>query len=142
MDGIPRTVRGRIARMDELTETKTGRKVLRFAVAENSSYVNGEGKRIDRETVFTRCEAWNGIAERIVDQLAVGVPVVFVGDARARTYETEDKQKRTTQWTAVFAGGKDLGVKPTEPSAEDDETSEQSESTTTDAAGTSDPYDE
>ena len=64
MDAIPRTVRGRIARMDEMTETKNGRKVLRFGVAENSSYRNGKGEWIDRETVFTRCEERPGRTDR------------------------------------------------------------------------------
>lgn len=138
MDAIPRTVRGRIARMDEMIETKTGRKVLRFGVAENSSYRNGKGEWIDRETVFTRCEAWNHLAERIEDEISVGTPVVFIGEVRARSFETEDKQKRTAQWTAVFAGGEDLGVKPPKQDQEDEE----SQTTSDDPADAGDPYDE
>lgn len=128
---IPRTVRGRIARKDELTETKTGRRVLRFSVAENSAYMRGD-EWIEREAVFTRCEAWNELAEAIDDELPVGTPVVLVGDARARTYETEDGQKRTTQWVAIFGGGRDLGVKPAQAAGTDDENSEASGEPTTD----------
>lgn len=139
MDAIPRTVRGRIARMDEMIETKNGRKVLRFGVAENSSYRNGKGEWIDRETVFTRCEAWNDLAERIEAELSVGTPTVFIGEPRARSFETEDKQKRTSQWIAVFAGGEDLGVKPSKQ-AQGDAEPEPEATTAGPAAG--DPYDE
>lgn len=146
MDIIPRTVRGRIARKDEMTTTKSGRKVLRFAVAENSSYRNGAGEWVDREAVFTRCEAWADFAERIDAELNVGSPVSFTGEPRARTFETEDKQKRTTQWVAVFAGGPDLSVKPSKAKATDEQedTTQPPESkpTTSAAAESSDPFDE
>lgn len=146
MDIIPKTLRGRIGTMEDLAETPNGRKVLRFSVAENSSYKKA-GEWIDREAVWTNCEAWEALAEALATNLEPGSPVLLVGEPRARTYETEDGEKRTRKFVSVFAGGDDYSQKrkPGKPAAADapaEQAQPSTQSTPAPAATSDDPYDE
>lgn len=149
MDAIPTTVRGRIGQMDDLAETRTGRKLLKFRVAENSSYLDKKsGEWMNRETVWTQCEAWGEFAERLATHLPAGTPVLLVGEPRARTYETEEGEKRTRKWLAVFAGGEDYSQsRKSEKTADEAPAAAESKPAAEQPkpageAGSDDPYDE
>lgn len=146
MDIIPKTIRGRIGTMDDLAETPNGRKVLRFSVAENSSYKKA-GEWVNRETVWTNCEAWEGFAEELAANLGPGSTVLFIGEPRARTYETDEGEKRTRKFLSVFAGGNDYSQKrkaeKSSPVAAPAESAQPAETTNpAPAAASDDPYDE
>jgi single-strand DNA-binding protein len=92
-----------IGNLGQDPETKTlekGKKVVKFTLATNDSYKNGEGQKID-ETTWHNVVAWNGLADIAGKFLKKGHQVAIEGRITYRTYE--DKNGVTKYFTEIVA---------------------------------------
>lgn len=89
------TVVGNLTREPELKYTPSGAPVTKFGLAVNRSYTNRGGEKVE-ETSFFNCVVWSNLAENVAESLSVGSRVIVTGRLQARTWETEDGQKRST----------------------------------------------
>lgn len=83
---------GNLTRDPELTETASGVKICRFAIAVNRNYSGGDG---EKKTDFFNCVAWRGLGETIARFTRKGTKVAVVGSIELRNYEDRDGVKRT-----------------------------------------------
>ena len=83
---------GNLTRDPELTETASGVKICRFAIAVNRSYSGGDG---ERKTDFFNCVAWRGLGETIARFTRKGTKVAVSGSIELRNYEDNQGIKRT-----------------------------------------------
>lgn len=83
---------GNLTRDPELTETASGVKICRFAIAVNRSYSGGDG---ERKTDFFNCVAWRGLGETIARFTRKGTKVAVSGSIELRNYEDNQGVKRT-----------------------------------------------
>lgn len=89
------TVVGNLTREPELRYTPTGSAVVKFGLAVNRSYTNRNGEKVE-QTDFFNVVAWRQLGENIAESLKVGARVIVTGRLSARSWETEDHQKRNT----------------------------------------------
>ena len=82
---------GRIVQTPELRETENGKKITRVTLAVPRSFKNSNG---EYETDFISCVMWKGVAESTSEYCKQGDLVGIKGRIQARSYETEDDQKR------------------------------------------------
>jgi single-strand DNA-binding protein len=100
--------------MDPETKTlENGKKVVKFTLATDDSYKNGEGQKIE-ETTWHNIVAWNGLGEIAAKYLKKGHQVAVEGRIVYRTYE--DKTGATKYFTEIvlndlmlLRNGKDQG---------------------------------
>jgi single-strand DNA-binding protein len=105
-----------IGNLGQDPETKTlenGKKVVRFTLATDDSYKNGEGQKIE-ETTWHNIIAWNGLGDIAAKYLKKGRQVAVEGRIVYRTYE--DKKGVTKNITEIvlndlmlLRSGKDQG---------------------------------
>ena len=92
-----------IGNLGQDPETKTlesGKKVVKFTLATNDSYKNGDGQKVD-ETTWHNIVAWNGLADIAGKFLKKGRQVAIEGRIVYRTYE--DKKGVTKYFTEIVA---------------------------------------
>lgn len=89
------TVVGNLTREPELKYTPSGAAVTKFGIAVNRNYTNRGGEKVE-ETSFFNCVVWTQLAENVAESLTVGSRVIVTGRLQARSWETEDGQKRNT----------------------------------------------
>ena len=82
---------GNLTRDPELSETGSGIKVCRFAIAVNRTYSNNDGERM---TDFFNITVWRTQAENCGRYLRKGSKVAVVGSLQNRSYEDKDGVKR------------------------------------------------
>jgi single-strand DNA-binding protein len=103
-----------IGNLGQDPETKTlenGKKVVKFTLATNDSYKNGEGQKIE-ETTWHNIVAWNGLADIAGKFLKKGRQVAIEGRIVYRTYE--DKKGVTKYFTEIVANELLMLKNPTE----------------------------
>lgn len=83
---------GNLTRDPELTETSSGVKICRFAIAVNRNYAGGDG---ERKTDFFNCVAWRGLGETVARYSRKGTKVAVSGSIELRNYEDSQGVKRT-----------------------------------------------
>ena len=79
----------------ELKETTTGRKVARFTVATNETYLNNQGETVT-ETQWHHLVAWGKLAEKAEQELNKGMQVSVEGKLVHRSYVDKEGIKRFT----------------------------------------------
>lgn len=84
---------GNLTRDPELSETASGTRVCRFAIAVNRPYSDSDG---ERQTDFFNCTAWRGTAENVAKYCAKGSKVAVVGSIQIRNYEDNHGNQRTS----------------------------------------------
>ena len=92
-----------IGNLGQDPETKTlesGKKVVRFTLATNDSFKNGEGQKVS-ETTWHNVVAWNGLADVAGKFLKKGGQVAVEGKIVYRSYE--DKTGATKNITEIVA---------------------------------------
>ena len=82
---------GNLTRDPELSETGSGIKVCRFAIAVNRTYSSSDGERM---TDFFNITVWRTQAENCGRYLKKGSKVAVVGSLQNRSYEDKDGVKR------------------------------------------------
>lgn len=86
---------GNLGADPELRYTPSGKAVTNLRVAVNSNRRGPDGEWVE-ETLWLRVEVWDQAAERAAEQLRKGNKVYAEGELRAREYEGNDGQKRTS----------------------------------------------
>lgn len=89
------TIIGNLTDAPELRFTATGKAVVGFTVAESQRVKNADGGWKDGDSTFWRCTLWDSAAENMAESLAKGQRVIVVGEAKQRSFETRDGEKRT-----------------------------------------------
>ncbi len=85
---------GRMVRDPELRYTQSGTSVASFSIANNRTYsVSGEKKE---NTSFFNCVAWGKLGELISQYCKKGHRLGIEGRIQQRTWEDQDKNKRST----------------------------------------------
>jgi single-strand DNA-binding protein len=90
------TITGNLTAEPELRFTPAGRPVASFTIANTPRFPDESGQWKDGETWFVRCSAWGDLAENVINSLSKGTAVVAAGRLRARTWETNEGEKRAT----------------------------------------------
>ena len=86
---------GNLGADPELRYTPSGKAVTNLRVAVNSNRRGPDGEWVE-ETLWLRVEVWDQAAERAAEQFRKGNKIYAEGELRAREYEGNDGQKRTS----------------------------------------------
>ncbi|MGH2429592.1 MAG: single-stranded DNA-binding protein [Candidatus Limnocylindria bacterium] len=86
---------GNLGADPELRYTPSGKAVTNLRVAVNDNRRGPDGEWIE-ETLWLRVEVWDQAAERAAEQFRKGNKIYAEGQLRAREYEGNDGQKRTS----------------------------------------------
>lgn len=86
---------GNLTRDPELRYTTGGAAVANLGLATNRVYKDKNGEKKE-EATFIRIVVWGRQAEICGQYLAKGSPLFVEGRLQSRSWETEDKQKRST----------------------------------------------
>lgn len=104
---IPLNVVGTLTGDPELRFLPSGKAVANFTLAQNPRIKDGDGWK-DGEPTFLRCNAWEGMAENIVESLHKGDRVIVQGGMYSRAWEDKEGNKRSALEVRVEAVGPDL----------------------------------
>lgn len=85
---------GNLTRDPELNYTPQGTAVAKFSIAVNRQYKGSDGE-MKKQTDFFNIVVWGKTGETCKKYLTKGRPVFVEGRLQNRSYETQDKQKRT-----------------------------------------------
>ena len=92
------TLIGNLTADPELRFTPSGAAVANFTIASTPrSFDKQSNEWKDGETLFLRCTAWREMAENVAESLTKGTRVIVQGRLKARSYETREGERRTTQ---------------------------------------------
>src|SRR5918999_3621242 len=86
---------GNLGADPELRYTPSGKAVTNLRVAVNNNRRGPDGEWVE-ETLWLRVEVWEQAAERLAEQLRKGNKIYAEGQLRAREYDGNDGQKRTS----------------------------------------------
>jgi single-strand DNA-binding protein len=86
---------GNLGADPELRYTPSGKAVTNLRVAVNDRSRGPDGEWVE-ETMWIRVELWDQAAERAAEQLRKGNKIYAEGQLRAREYEGNDGQRRTS----------------------------------------------
>jgi len=86
---------GNLGADPELRYTPSGKAVTNLRVAVNSNRRGPDGEW-QEETLWLRVEVWDQAAERAAEQFRKGNKIYAEGELRAREYDGNDGQKRTS----------------------------------------------
>ncbi|HVM32775.1 MAG TPA: single-stranded DNA-binding protein [bacterium] len=86
---------GNLTKDPELRYTGTGAAVANLRMAINRTYQSKTGEKKE-EVCFMTVVAWQKQAETVGEYLKKGDPLFVEGRLQSRTWETDDKQKRST----------------------------------------------
>lgn len=99
------TIVGNLVADPELRFTPQGKAVAGFTVAVSHRVPDGNGGWKDSDSTFWRCSIWDTQAENMAESLHKGQRVIVVGEAKQRSFETRDGEKRTViEVTATEVG--------------------------------------
>ena len=107
---------GNLGADPELRYTPSGKAVTNLRVAVNDRSRGPDGEWVE-DTLWIRVEVWEQQAERLAEQLRKGNKIYAEGQLRAREYEGNDGQKRTSL-ELRFARVVNLERRPREEGAE------------------------
>ena len=82
---------GNVTADPKLEYTTNGHAKLRFSVACNRSWKNGD--EWEEETSFFNCVAWRFLAEDVAAVIEKGIGVIVVGRLEQRSWETAEGEK-------------------------------------------------
>ena len=103
------TIIGNLTGDPELRFTQSGVPVVNFTVASTPRrYDKNSGQWVDEETLFMRCSLWRDAAENVAESLGRGTRVIVSGRLKARSYESQQGEKRTVTELEVDEVGPSL----------------------------------
>jgi single-strand DNA-binding protein len=88
-------VMGHLTRDPELRHTAGGNSVVSLRMAVNRSYTGKDGEKKEEVAFFT-VVAWGRLAEVCSEYLKKGSPLLAEGRLQSHSWETPDKQKRSS----------------------------------------------
>lgn len=90
------TLVGNLTQDPELRFTPSGAAVASFTVASTPrTFDRQSGEWRDGDTMFLNCSVWRQYAEHVAESLTKGMRVIVQGRLKARSYETQQGEKRT-----------------------------------------------
>lgn len=94
------TIVGNLTRDPELRTLNNGSTVANFTIAASERRFNRDSNQWeDGDTLFLNCSAWDTqhapLASNIANSLAKGMTVIAQGRLTTRSYDTENREKRT-----------------------------------------------
>lgn len=92
---------GRLGQDPEVKQTPSGSTVANFSIATNRVWKDKDGNT-QEETEWSRCVAWNRLAEILQEYTRKGSRIYVEGRLQTRDWEDQDGNKRYT--TEVVAG--------------------------------------
>ena len=106
----PFTTWGNLTSDPELRFTPNGAAVCNFTIAHNSRKFNKNSNEWEDQTpIFTRCSAWNSMAENVANTLTKGMRVIVTGTLEGQEWEDrESGAKRTGSQLRVEEVGPSL----------------------------------
>jgi single-strand DNA-binding protein len=84
---------GNLGNAPEVKTIESGKKLARFSVATNETYVNSKGEQI-KETQWHNLVAWGKLAEIVEKYLNKGSEVVIEGKLLNRSYTDKEGNKK------------------------------------------------
>ena len=103
------TIIGQLGADPELRFTASGVAVCNFLVLSTPrTYDKQRGEWVDGETLAMRCSLWRDAAENVAESLGRGTRVIVSGRLKARSYETQQGEKRTVTELEVDEVGPSL----------------------------------
>ena len=84
---------GNLGNDPEIIMLDSGKKIAKFSLATNESYINAQGERIT-QTDWHNIVAWNKTADIIEKYVVKGKEVAVEGKLTSRSYETKEGGKR------------------------------------------------
>lgn len=84
---------GNLGNAPELKTIESGKKLARFSVATNESYVNAKGEKV-KETQWHNLVAWGKLADVVEKYLNKGSEVVVEGKLLTRSYNDKEGNKK------------------------------------------------
>jgi len=91
------TVVGNLTGDPELRYTQGGLAVANFTIASTPrSFDRAANEWKDGETLFLRASVWREFAEHVAGSLTKGSRVVATGRLKQRSYETKERERRTS----------------------------------------------
>lgn len=103
------TIIGNIAGDPELRFTSSGVAVANFRILSTPRQFDRQSNEWkDGETLGLNCAAWKQLGENVAESLTKGTRVIAQGRLRARSYETKEGERRTSQELEVDEVGPSL----------------------------------
>ncbi len=84
---------GNLGNEPEVICLDNGKKVAKFSLATNSTYLDSQGERI-KQTDWHNIVAWNKTAEIIEKYVTKGKEIAIEGKLTTRNYDTEKGEKK------------------------------------------------
>ena len=84
---------GHVGQTPEIKKFDNGKKMARFSLATNDSYINSKGEKVE-QTYWHNLVAWGKTAELIENYVEKGKQLAIEGKLVNRSYETEKGEKR------------------------------------------------
>ncbi len=102
---------GNLGKDPELTNTPTGKQLLRLSLATNESYKDAKGEFITN-TSWHNLVVWGPLAERMATRLSKGEKIAVAGKLQHRQYDDKNGERKYTTEIVVqdfmdFAGRKE-----------------------------------
>jgi single-strand DNA-binding protein len=85
---------GRLVAEPEVTFGKNGKAIAKFRVASNRRAQQPDGTWQTVETNYWRCTAFAHLAEKVIDTLEKGDPIILRGRPTINAWETPEGEKR------------------------------------------------
>lgn len=86
---------GNLGNDPEIMKLENGKKLAKFSIATNDTYLNKQGERVT-DTEWHNVVAWGKTADIIEKYVGKGKEVVVKGKLTSRSYETKEGEKRYT----------------------------------------------
>ncbi|MBO6003475.1 MAG: single-stranded DNA-binding protein [Aeriscardovia sp.] len=103
------TLIGYLTADPELRSFPSGSKLASFRVGSTPYRLDpSTGQRQEGETLFMNCSAWGNLADHVVNSLSKGMRVIVQGTLTARSYQTQQGEKRTATELKVTDVGPSL----------------------------------
>ncbi len=84
---------GNLGKDPELTQTATGKQLLRVSLATNESYKDAKGEFVTN-TTWHNLIAWGPLAERMAKRLSKGEKIAVAGKLNHRQYDDKNGERK------------------------------------------------
>jgi single-strand DNA-binding protein len=95
MSGNSVTIMGNVTRDPELRFTSSGQANTTFGVAVNRRWQNRQTNEWEEQVSYFNVVCWRELAENVAESLTKGTRIIVTGRIEQRSYETQDKEKRS-----------------------------------------------
>jgi single-strand DNA-binding protein len=85
-----------------LTQTKSGKSVVKVAIANNASYLTDSGER-QKITTFVDITVWGKPAEGLANRAKKGMEICVEGELRLDTWEDDEGSKHSRHFIRADA---------------------------------------